>query len=79
MCIFRLLRASHLCEHRTKAVFAVKLMVGGCEHKVVFDEGGFRMYTMELDWGLNFLSVTRFSNLTINQYDANYFISRSIE
>ena len=54
-------------------------MVGGCEHKVVFDEGGFRMYPVELEWRLNFLSVTRFSNFTINQYDANYFISRSIE
>ena len=29
VCIFRLLRASNLCEHRTKAVFDPKAMVGG--------------------------------------------------
>jgi len=29
ICIFRLLRASNLCEHRTKAVIEPKLMVGG--------------------------------------------------
>jgi len=36
------LRASNLCEHQTKAVFDLKLMVGGSEHKVVLDQGGFR-------------------------------------
>ena len=40
---FRLCRASNLCEHRTKAVFELKLMVGWGEHKVVVDEGGFRV------------------------------------
>jgi len=29
VCNFRLLRVSNLCEHHTKAVFALKLMVGG--------------------------------------------------
>ena len=28
-CNFRLLRVSNLCEHQTKAVFGLKLMVGG--------------------------------------------------
>jgi len=37
-----LLRASNLCEHQTKAVFDLKLMVGWGEHKVVLDESGFR-------------------------------------
>ena len=42
MCIFRLLRASNLCEDQTKAVFDPKLMVGGVQRKVVLDESGFR-------------------------------------
>ena len=29
VCNFRLLRVSYLCEHRTKAVFDQKLIVGG--------------------------------------------------
>jgi len=32
-------------------------MVGGGGHKVVLDESGFRAYRVEMDWGLNFLSV----------------------
>ncbi len=42
MRIFRLLSGSKLCEHRTKAVFDPKLMVGGVQRKVVLDESGFR-------------------------------------
>ena len=57
MCIFRLLRASNLCEHQTSAVFDQKLMVGLGEHKGVLDESGFRAYSEDADWGLNFLSV----------------------
>ena len=41
MCIFRLFRASNLCENRTKAVFDLKSMVGGALHKEVLDESGF--------------------------------------
>jgi hypothetical protein len=37
VCIFRLLRPSNLCEHRTKAVFDHKLIVGGDQRKVVPD------------------------------------------
>ena len=44
LCIFRLLRASKLCEHRTKVVFDLKSMAGGGEHKVVLDESGHRVY-----------------------------------
>ncbi len=44
MCIFYLFRASNLCEHQTKAVFDLKLMVGWGEHKEVVDTGGFRVY-----------------------------------
>ena len=44
VCIFRLLRPSNLCEHRTQAVFDQKLIVGGDRHKVVLDESGFRAY-----------------------------------
>ena len=32
-------------------------MVGWGEHKVVFDESGFSAYNVDVDWGLNFLSV----------------------
>ena len=49
MCNFRLLRVSNLCEHQTKAVFGLKLMVGGGEHKVVLDKSGFRVYSDEVD------------------------------
>ena len=42
LCICRLLRVSNLCEHQTKAVFDLKLMVGWGEHEVVLDESGFR-------------------------------------
>ena len=57
LCIFRLLRVSNLCEHRTKVVFELKLMVGWGEHKVVLDKRGFRGYCVGVDLGLNFLSV----------------------
>ena len=43
---FLLLRASNLCEHRTKVVFGLELMVGLGEHKVVLDESGFRVYSV---------------------------------
>ena len=40
MCIFRLFRASNLCEHQTNVVFDQKLMVCWGEHKGVLDESG---------------------------------------
>jgi len=40
-----------------KAVFDQKLMVGWGEPKVVLDERGFSAYRVDVDWGLNFLSV----------------------
>ena len=43
LCIFRVLRVSNLCEHHTKAVFDLKLMVGGGEHKVVLDKRKLRV------------------------------------
>ena len=61
VCIPRLLRASNLCEHRTKVVFGLELMVGGGEHKVVFEKRGFSAYRVDVAWGLNFLSVRRLS------------------
>ncbi len=61
VCIFRLLRPSNLCEHRTQAVFDLKLMVGGGEHKVVLEENEFRVYDVYTDWGLNFLSVRAYN------------------
>ena len=39
LCISRF-HVSNLCEHRTKVVFGLELMVGGGEHKVVLDESG---------------------------------------
>ena len=57
MCIPRLLRASNLCEHRTKAVFDLMLIVGWGEHKVVPDNSGIRAYTIGVDWGLNYPSI----------------------
>ena len=57
VCNFRMLRVSNLREHRTLVVFDLKLMVGWGEHKVVFDESGFSAYNVDVDWGLNFLSV----------------------
>ena len=45
-----LLRASTLCEHQTKAVFGLELMVGGSEHKMVIDKGGFRVYYLGVNW-----------------------------
>ena len=57
MCIPRLSRASQLCEHQISAVFDQKLMVGWGEHKGVLDESGFKAYSVDVDWGLNFLSV----------------------
>ena len=59
MCNLRLLRVSNLCEHQTKAVFDLKLIVGWGEHKVVVNEGGFIVYSVEVDWGLNFLSAVK--------------------
>ena len=44
LCIFRLFRASNLSKNQTKAVFGLKSMVGGAQHKVVLDESGFRAY-----------------------------------
>ncbi len=32
-------------------------MVGGGEHKVILDESGFSAYRVDMDWGLNFLSI----------------------
>ena len=57
MCILRLFRASNRSEHQTKAVFDLKSMVCGGEHNGVLDEGGFWVYSADVDWGLNFLSV----------------------
>ena len=45
------------CEHRRSVVFELKLMVGWGEHKRVVDESGFRVYSADLNWGLNFVSV----------------------
>ena len=52
MCNFRLLRVSSLFEHQTYEVFDLKLLVGGGEHKVVFDKSGFRGYCVGVDYGL---------------------------
>ena len=57
MCILRLSRVSNLYEHQTKAVFDLKLMVGWVYHKMVFDESGFRAYTLRVGGRLNFLWV----------------------
>ena len=57
VCIFRLFRVSNLCEHRTKVVFGLELMVGGGEHKVVLGKIGCRAWCADVNWGLNFLSV----------------------
>ena len=57
LCNFHFLRVSNLYVHRTKAVFDLKLMVGGVQHKVVLDNRGFSAYCVVVDWGLNFLSV----------------------
>ena len=40
MCIFRLLRVSNLCEDQTKAVFALKLIVGGVSTKWLLTKVG---------------------------------------
>ncbi len=40
---------SNLCENQTKAVFDLKLMVGGGEHEVVLDESGFCAYSTVVD------------------------------
>jgi len=48
MCIPRLLRASNLCEHRTKVVFGLELMVGGGDHKVVLGKIGCRAYRVRV-------------------------------
>ena len=57
LCIFWLLRVSNLSKNQTKAVFDLKLMVGWGEHKVVLDKSWFRVYYIEVIWGLNCLSV----------------------
>ncbi len=57
LCNFRPLNVLNLFEHRTKAVFDPKLMVGGVQRKVVLDESGFRECSADADWGLNFLPV----------------------
>ena len=43
-CILRLLRISKLAKNQSKAVFDLKLLVGGALHKVVLDERGFSAY-----------------------------------
>ena len=48
-CIFRLLRASNLCEHRTKVVLELKLMVGWGEHKVVLDKSRCSWYYVRVN------------------------------
>ena len=35
-------------------------MVGRVEHKRVVDKSGFRAYSVDVDWGVNFPSVTHF-------------------
>ena len=75
MCILRLSLVSNLCEHQTKAVFEQKLMVGGGELKMVFDESVFRVYCDGGDWGLNFLSVV-FCRAFISNL-ANIFLAGS--
>ena len=52
LCIFRLLRVSNLCAHRTKAVFGLKLRVGWGEHKVVLDKRRFRVYCVGVGVGV---------------------------
>ncbi len=55
--IFRMLGASKLCEHQSKVFFELKSMFGWGVHKAVLDESGFSAYCVDVDWGLNFLSV----------------------
>jgi len=52
LCIFCMFRVSNLCEHRTKAVFGLKLRVGWGEHKVVLDKRGFRVYCVGVGVGV---------------------------
>ena len=47
--MFRLLRASNLCEHQTRVVFGLKLMIGGASHKVVVEKGRLRLYYIDID------------------------------
>ena len=54
VCNFRLLRVSNLCEHHTKVVFDLKLLVGGGEHKVVLDKRGFSAFCVGVDCSLNY-------------------------
>ena len=56
-CILRLLRISKLAKNQSKAVFDLKLLVGGALHKVVPDHSGFRVYCLDVDWVLNFLFI----------------------
>ena len=58
VCIFRLVRVSNLRAHRTESVFALKSIVGWGEHKVVLDKRGFRECCVDVNWGLNLLSVS---------------------
>ncbi len=62
MCNFPQLHVTNLCEHQTKAVVDLKLMVGLGEHKVVLDESGFSAYCFDVDWGLNFCSYREFGD-----------------
>ncbi len=74
MCISRLLRVSNLCEHRTKAVFDPKLMVGGVRRKAVLDESGFRANCVDVGWGLNFLSALELAKKWREGYKVVYVI-----
>ena len=74
LCIFRLLRVSKLCEHRTKAFFDQKLIVGGDQRKVVPDYSGFRAYCVDVDWGLNFLSALELAKKWREVYEVVYVI-----
>ena len=68
LCIFRLLRVSNLCEHQTKAVFDLKLMVRGVKHKSVLDKRRFRAYYDREGWRLNFLFASAY-NLRVSISD----------
>ena len=54
---FPLVTGFKFCEHRSKAVFDLKFMVGWGEPKVVLDESGFSGYCFDVDWVLSFVCV----------------------
>ena len=56
MFIYCLSSVSNLCEQKN-VVFELKLMIGWGKHKGVVDKSGFSAYRVDVDWGLNFLSV----------------------